>query len=82
MPKILKPTNSKGALLRSVRKRLGLNQKDMAERMGCDPVTLSRWETGAAEMPAHRLDRLLLLILDEEASTPRLLEKIRAERQR
>lgn len=34
--------------LREIRKDLGLTQSDVARALGKSPITLSRWETGAA----------------------------------
>jgi transcriptional regulator with XRE-family HTH domain len=55
----------------------------MAKSMDVDPATVSQWETGARKIPTHRLDRLLLLVLEmdhAEKATPALLAAIREER--
>ena len=43
--------------LRSVRKLQGLTQKEMARRLGIDPTTLARWETGKSR-PSRKLLRM------------------------
>ena len=32
--------------IRSIRNRLGLTQRELAEKLRVDPVTISRWENG------------------------------------
>jgi len=44
--------------LRKIRRRLGLNQRAMAERLGVDPTTLGRWERGEG-LPSKRLSRVI-----------------------
>jgi len=73
----------RGRLLRRARTFLRLNQRQMAKSMDVDPATVSQWETGARKIPTHRLDRLLLLVLEmdhAEKATPALLAAIREER--
>lgn len=40
-------TNRIGANLRAARKRSGLTQRQLAERIGTDSFQVSRWERGA-----------------------------------
>lgn len=39
---------------KSMRARLGLSQKDLAELLGAHPMTVSRWERGVLEPSAHQ----------------------------
>jgi len=50
-----------GAEVRRLRRRLGLTQVQLAERVGVNPITVSRWERGAMGIreSAARLIRLL-----------------------
>lgn len=48
--------------IRSVRKRLGITQRELAVRLGVYPKTVSRWERGLrrpSEEQLERIDRLL-----------------------
>ena len=77
------PKTPRGKLLRKSRALLRLSQRQMALAMGVDPATVSQWETGARRIPTHRLDRLLLLVLEMdhvEKATPQVLAAIREER--
>jgi len=58
--------------VRAVRARLGLTQRELAARLGCDRVTVARWETQRRALtgPAARLLRLL-------AERPELLPLLR-----
>lgn len=40
-----------GAVVKYARKALGMKQADLADRIGCQAETLSRYETGAAPVP-------------------------------
>jgi transcriptional regulator with XRE-family HTH domain len=51
-----------GALLRAMRRRAGLSQEQVAERMGVRRHTLSRWEAGEWTPPPERWDPLLSLL--------------------
>jgi putative zinc finger/helix-turn-helix YgiT family protein len=44
--------------IRIARKRLGLSQKELAERLGMAEATISRWETGAL-LQSRAMDNLL-----------------------
>lgn len=35
--------------IRAIRQQLGLNQRDLAERLGVSKRTISRWETGSSQ---------------------------------
>lgn len=52
-----------GAVIKSARKALGLKQTEVAALLGCEPETVSRWETGARKMP--RAEQLALVALIE-----------------
>jgi len=39
------------------RRRLGLTEKDLAEKLDVDPGTILRWEKGACVPPAKKLER-------------------------
>jgi DNA-binding transcriptional regulator YiaG len=51
----------KGAELRRIRKRLGLTQVELADRMGVHWNTIARWERNVVRItePSARLVRLL-----------------------
>ncbi|MBA4543819.1 MULTISPECIES: helix-turn-helix transcriptional regulator [Thermoactinomyces] len=46
------------ARLRAARKSLGLNQKDLAKKIGVKPTTYSNWETDVALPRAEELKKL------------------------
>lgn len=48
-----------GAELRALRKRHGLNTREMAERVGTSNANISHWETGTRLVPLERLTALL-----------------------
>ena len=78
-------TEGRPALLRRVRKFLGFTQRRMAFAMNCSQVTVAQWETGTAPMPDHRLDSLLLLVIEapqDDKVTPQLIHALREERGR
>lgn len=80
-----KPKTARGRLLRRVREFLGMTQRRLAFAMSVEPGTITAWETGSAKMPDHRLDSLLLLVLDaphDDKATPKLIHAIREERGR
>jgi transcriptional regulator with XRE-family HTH domain len=54
-------THVNGSVIRSGRKALGIRQADLAVLLGCEPETVSRWETGARVMP--RAEQLALVAL-------------------
>jgi transcriptional regulator with XRE-family HTH domain len=39
--------------LRTARRSLGLSQSGLAERLGVDVMTISRWERGASSIPPY-----------------------------
>jgi putative zinc finger/helix-turn-helix YgiT family protein len=53
------------AEVRFLRKYLGLSGVDFADRIGVDPATVSKWETGAQPM-GTTADRLLRLMVAHE----------------
>lgn len=50
-----------GGVVRDARKALGLKQADLALLLGCEPETLSRWETGSRRVP--RSEQLAMVAL-------------------
>lgn len=52
----------KGKILRDARKNLGLNQRDMADRLNIDPTYLSQLETGARNVDDWYLDEVNRLL--------------------
>jgi putative zinc finger/helix-turn-helix YgiT family protein len=57
---IRKPARITGPEIRFLRRRIGIQAKDFAERIGLTPVTLSRFETGA-KLVSRRTDLLIKL---------------------
>ena len=53
---------SLGQQIVAVRRRLGLNQRIVAEKLDVDPSTLGRWERGKGR-PSRRLSERLLAFL-------------------
>jgi len=51
-----------GAQLRSVRLACGVSQEELAERLGIERVTLSRYESGARTLPLATLVRIAELL--------------------
>ncbi len=49
--------------LRQIRKQLGLNQAELAARLGRHPQTISKWERGAEPLPDTGELRLALAAL-------------------
>lgn len=43
-----------GRMMNRARTDAGLQQQDVAKEMGISQVTLSQWETGLRDVPAHR----------------------------
>lgn len=60
-------TRVDGNVTRDARKALGLRQVDLASLLGCEPETLSRWESGARVMP--RAEQLALVALLDEVES-------------
>ena len=50
--------------VKSLRKRLGLTQHALAERVGVRPLSVSRWERGT-HRPSHLARRALEKLADE-----------------
>ena len=40
-----------GEQLKRARKTLGLDQVDLAKKLGVHPMTVSKWETGSSPIP-------------------------------
>lgn len=59
-----------GAELRRIRERLGVTQRELAERVGVHFVTANRWERGQVPIsePVAQLVRLLVKL---KKSTPK-----------
>ena len=64
-----------GAVLRHARKALGWNGQDLAEALGVAPETLSRWENGHLDVPAHAF-ALVGCLLEDRDRTYRLLSAL------
>jgi DNA-binding transcriptional regulator YiaG len=60
-------TRVDGNVVRDARKALDLRQVDLASLLGCEPETLSRWESGARPMP--RAEQLALVALLDEVES-------------
>ena len=60
-----------GGVLKYARKAIGLRQVDLACLIGHESSTISKWETGAAEIPEHvRMSMIGLLKMAEAGATP------------
>lgn len=46
-----------GETMRTARQAAGLSQRDVADLLGCDPMTVSRWERGVHEPKLAELRR-------------------------
>ena len=64
-----------GSALRSIRREMGLTQKELAWEIDVDKQTLSRWEN-----EVHRLPRGVEFKLYEIADDSRLLDLIKSRR--
>jgi DNA-binding transcriptional regulator YiaG len=73
---VLRRTSStQAAVLKYARHALGMNQEQLAERLGCRKETVSRWETGGLRLPpAERLAIVALLEGVDRADAPELME--------
>ncbi len=60
------PPQTLGEKLEAARRRLGLTKSKLANRLGVDPGTLSRWEEGVRE-PRGRLRVIVDLFLQRHA---------------
>ena len=56
-----------GNVVRDARKALDLRQVDLASLLGCEPETLSRWESSTRPMP--RAEQLALVALLDEVES-------------
>jgi DNA-binding transcriptional regulator YiaG len=52
-------------IVKGARKRLGVTQAALAQKLGVISTTVSRWETGAAKPPTPTLRLLAMLITKE-----------------
>lgn len=59
-------TRVDGKVVRDARKALDLRQVDLASLLGCEPETLSRWESNARPMPRAEQLALVALLDDVE----------------
>lgn len=74
---LLKPTNLNGAEIRFLRKILHLKINELAQMIGVDRVTVSRWEN-EHEKPSRSADRLVRLTYALEAHVAdTILEQLR-----
>lgn len=55
-------TKLSGEEIRAARLRLGLTQYELAQRLGCRPETVARWETGKG-LPNRWLQEKLIRVL-------------------
>jgi DNA-binding transcriptional regulator YiaG len=69
-----------GSVIKSARKALGVRQIDLAVLLGCEPETVSRWETGARVMPRAEQFALVALLDGVEHGTIDLKSELRVSR--
>ena len=66
------PADNLGQQIIAKRTKLGLSQKELAQRLGVDPSTLGRWEQGKGQpLLKHRVRVMIFLsgqVLDENWS--------------
>lgn len=74
-------TAMEGREIRQLRRRAGLTQEALAERLGVDQGTVSRWERGVERPRPRRLSlvRQLLLVDAEQIARHRQLAMIRSD---
>jgi len=53
-----KESDRVGARLRIARRSAGMTQKQLADRLGVEPITVSRWERGVTTPSIPRLQRI------------------------
>jgi transcriptional regulator with XRE-family HTH domain len=71
-----------GDRVRTARRRAELTQKELAQALGVEPITVSRWERGVTTPSLPRLERtarvtgstLSELVREPEATTARAVE--------
>lgn len=51
-----------GDKIKIAREALGLNQSDLAERIGVEPATVSRWETGAVRPRTKKIKKIAQML--------------------
>ena len=62
------------SVVRAARKRLGWHQPEMAQALGVDSRTISRWETGEKPTPVAVVDICELILQDYQP----VLDKLQA----
>lgn len=72
----MKIKRNQGEILKDVRKKLGLTQTQLGEKLGVRYSTVCGWETGAHKIPTTRFDEICEILdippsylLDEEPTT-------------
>ena len=48
-----------GLVLRKLRERAGLSQRELADQLGVQQPAVARWEAGGVRMPINRIDAIL-----------------------
>ncbi|MHB2029810.1 MAG: helix-turn-helix domain-containing protein [Acidimicrobiales bacterium] len=48
-----------GAVLKTLRERAGLTQRELAERLGIHQPAVARWEAGRVRIPVNRLEEIV-----------------------
>jgi transcriptional regulator with XRE-family HTH domain len=66
----------KGRTIRTLRRRLGWTQSELAVRLGTDPVTVSRWERGVSLPRPSAQFRLRELRSFSSTETPALVRQV------
>jgi len=54
--------NPSAVLLRDIRRRLGLTQRVLGQKLGVTTRTINRWESGDTEMPANAIPGAMALL--------------------
>jgi transcriptional regulator with XRE-family HTH domain len=73
------PARGGGRLVRRIRSSLGITQAQLAKMIGCVGSTVHRWEAGRCPIPPSRIDSMLLILFDANAS-PKLIAEARRAR--
>ena len=61
MPRVI--STHLGSLVQAARERMGLSQEVLADRLGlARPISVSKWERGAAPVPVHHWQPLLRIL--------------------
>jgi transcriptional regulator with XRE-family HTH domain len=78
-------TNAVGGNVRRARRAAGLTQRELAEELGLEPITVSRWERGVTYPSIPVLGRVAaatettVVDLVRDETNPGLLQEIRRE---